>query len=84
MPAPIASHVQAAEVTTREIDVAVRDLLARAFDRAREILQARRNDLDTGAQLLLKRETLTADDFPPIRSGRPAGEPRVTALPAAS
>jgi Peptidase family M41/AAA+ lid domain len=31
MPAPLARHVQAAEVTTREIDVAVRDLLAEAF-----------------------------------------------------
>ena len=84
MPTPTTDHVQAAEVTTREIDVAVRDLLATAFDRAREILQTRRNDLDAGAQLLLKRETLTADDFPPIRAARGAGEPRVAALPAAS
>jgi len=83
MPAPLASHVQAAEVTTREIDVAVRDLLAKAFERAREILQTRRADLDAGAALLLKRETLTADDFPPIRSARPA-EPRLVELPAAS
>jgi cell division protease FtsH len=83
MPAPVASHVQAAEVTTREIDVAVRDLLAKAFGRAREILQARRAHLDAGAQLLLKRETLTADDFPPIRSAR-TGEPRLVELPAAS
>jgi len=83
MPAPIANHVQAAEITTREIDVAVRDLLAKAFDRAREILQSRRSDLDAGAQLLLQRETLTADAFPPLRSPRSA-EPRLTALPAAS
>ncbi len=82
MPAPLASHVQAAEVTTREIDVAVRDLLAKAFERGREILQTRRADLDAGAQLLLKRETLTADDFPPIRSAR--GEPRLAELSAAS
>lgn len=67
MPTPAASHVQAAEVTTREIDVAVRDLLANAFDRAGDILRARRADLEAGAQLLLKRETLTADDFPPLR-----------------
>ena len=84
MPAPMASHVQAAEITTREIDVAVRDLVAEAFDRAREILQKRRSDLDAGAELLLKRETLTADDFPPIRSPRPPTGPRLTVVPAAS
>jgi cell division protease FtsH len=83
MPAPIANHVQAAEITTREIDVAVRDLLASGFGRAREVLQARRSDLDAGAQLLLKREAVTADDFPPIRSARSA-EPRLTVLPVAS
>jgi cell division protease FtsH len=83
MPAPIASHVQAAEITTREIDVAVRDLLAKAFERAREILQTRRGDLDAGVELLLKQETLTADDFPPIRSGRTQTEPRLATVPAA-
>ena len=84
MPAPMASHVQAAEITTREINVAVRDLLAEAFDRAREILQTRRSDLDAGAELLLKRETLTADDFPALRSAKATTEPRLAALPAAS
>jgi len=84
MPAPMSSHVQAAEITTREIDVAVRDLLAKAFDRAREILQKQRGDLDAGAELLLKRETLTADDFPPIRSPRPPTGPRLTVVPSAS
>ena len=84
MPAPMASHVQAAEITTREIDVAVRDLLAKAFDRAREILQKQRGDLDAGAELLLKRETLTADEFPPIRSPRPPTGPRLTVVPSAS
>ena len=46
---PPANHVQAAEITTREIDVAVRDLLSQAFDRACEILRTRRADLDAGA-----------------------------------
>jgi cell division protease FtsH len=82
LPVPTADHVQAAEITTREIDVAVRDLLSKAFDRAREILQTRRGDLDAGAQLLLKRETLTADDFPAIRPAKVAPEPRPTAVPA--
>jgi len=84
MPVATPNHVQAAEVTTREIDVAVRDLVAKAFERAREILQNRRNDLDAGAELLLKRETVTADDFPPIRSKRPTTEPRLAVVPTVS
>jgi len=78
---PTANPIQAAEVTSREIDVAVRDLLSKAFDRACEILRTRRSDLDTGVDLLLKRETLTADDFPAIRSRVPA-EPSLSMVPS--
>ncbi|MBO0754473.1 MAG: ATP-dependent zinc metalloprotease FtsH, partial [Bradyrhizobiaceae bacterium] len=60
--------VEASEVTEREIDVAVRDLVAKAFSRATDILGSRRADLEEGARLLLEQETLTADQFPPIRS----------------
>ena len=77
---PAGNHVQAAELTTREIDVAVRDLLGQAFERAREILQTRRGDLDAGVDLLLKRETITADDFPPIRSPKTPAEPRLSVV----
>lgn len=55
-----------------------------AFGRARAILQERRTDLEAGAQLLLKLETLTADDFPPIRSAKPVTEPRLSVVPADS
>ena len=78
---PGSSHVQAAEITTREIDVAVRDLLGKAFERAKEILRTRRADLDAGAELLLKHETLTADEFPAIRSTRPETQPRLALVP---
>ena len=81
LPTPVADHVQAAEITTREIDVAVRDLLGKGFERAQEILRTRRADLDAGAQLLLKRETVTVDDFPAIRSAK-AAEPQLTVVPA--
>jgi cell division protease FtsH len=80
--APSTKPVQAAEVTSREIDVAVRDLLAKEFDRACDILRTRRADLDAGADLLLKRETLTADDFPPIRGPKPPPGPRLSVVPA--
>jgi cell division protease FtsH len=60
--------VDASETTEREIDVAVRDLVAKAFERATGILASRRADLDEGARLLLAQETLTADQFPALRS----------------
>jgi cell division protease FtsH len=56
----------AAQATSREIDIAVRDLLANAIDQARGILEHRRDDLDAGAALLLTRETLTAEEFPQL------------------
>jgi len=60
-------RVEAADTTEREIDVAVRDLVAAAGVRAGEILQSRRTDLEDGVKLLLAQETLTADQFPAIR-----------------
>ena len=63
-----ANRVDASEATGREIDIAVRDLVARAFDRATEVLRARQADLDEGARLLLAQETVTADQFPAISS----------------
>ena len=81
---PTGSHGQAAEITTREIDVAVRDLIEEGFTRARDILTTRRADLDAGAQLLLKRETITVDDFPAIRSAKAATESQLALVPAAS
>jgi cell division protease FtsH len=72
-----ANGVDASETTEREIDVAVRDLVAKAFGRATDILGSRRADLEEGARLLLAQETLTADQFPAIR---PAVQP---AQPAA-
>jgi cell division protease FtsH len=66
-----ASRVEASEATEREIDIAVRDIVATALDRATKVLQARRADLDEGARLLLAQETVTADQFAAIRSAGP-------------
>jgi len=68
----MADRVEASEATEREIDIAVRDIVARAFDRATEVLRARRAELDEGARLLLTQETVTADQFPAISSARRA------------
>src|ERR1700729_1362158 len=63
-----ADRVVASEATEREIDIAVRDIVVKAFDRATEVLRKRRADLDEGPRLLLVRETVTADQLPAIRS----------------
>ena len=70
----------ASESTMREIDLCVRDIVSQAFDEAQAILNKRRSDLDKGAELLLTKEVLTADDFPAIRrsEGSP-GSPRKVA-----
>mgnify|MGYP000433430086 CR=1 FL=1 len=62
------------EATAREIDIAVRRLVDKAFENAVQILSDRRDDLESGARLLLDRETITSDDFPPIRGAVPDGE----------
>jgi cell division protease FtsH len=78
---PQADHIEAAEATSREIDIAIRDIIAQGLDRATEVLKSRRADLDSGAKLLLTRETLTVADFPAIGPKRDAAEqaPRKTA-----
>ena len=59
--------VSAAEATGREIDLAVRDLIEAGDACARAILERRRGDLDAGVELLIARETLTAEEFAPLR-----------------
>ncbi|WP_299788386.1 ATP-dependent zinc metalloprotease FtsH [uncultured Marivita sp.] len=55
-----------AEETAREIDLAVRELIEQAYEQAKSILAAHLADLKTGAALLLDRETITPENFPPI------------------
>ena len=66
-----------AEATAREVDLAVRELVDKAFHRAIDILERRRPELQRGVALLLERETITPADFPPLgplpaKSGSPA------------
>ncbi|MCS6891959.1 MAG: ATP-dependent zinc metalloprotease FtsH [Rhodovarius sp.] len=61
------------EATAREVDVAVRELIDAAYQRAKALLAERRADLEAGTRLLLERETITPEDFPPLRP-RGAGE----------
>jgi cell division protease FtsH len=51
------------EETAREIDVAVRDIVKEAFERAVAVLTANRAVLETTAQRLLEKETLDEQDL---------------------
>ena len=59
--------VSAADLTGREIDLAVRDLIEAADQTALKILQERRADLEAGIKLLLEKETISAEEFEPLR-----------------
>ncbi|PMZ93087.1 MULTISPECIES: ATP-dependent zinc metalloprotease FtsH [unclassified Pseudomonas] len=63
------------EQTAREIDLGIRGLLDEAYGRAKALLASRRADLDAGARLLLEKETLTPEEFPPLRPVQPAPAP---------
>jgi cell division protease FtsH len=77
LPNPQDLVVSAADLTGREIDLAVRDLIETADQTALKVLQERRADLEAGVKLLLEKETISADDFEPLRSkgGRAAQVP---------
>jgi cell division protease FtsH len=77
--APQDQFANAAQATAREIDLAVRALIEGGEATARGVLERRRSDLDTGAGILLDKETLTAEAFAPLR---PATHPAAPALPA--
>ncbi|MGX0891129.1 cell division protease FtsH [Pseudomonas sp. ADAK2 TE3594] len=59
------------EQTAREIDLGIRALLDEAYQRAKALLESRRADLDEGARLLLEKETLTPEEFPPLLPLKP-------------
>jgi cell division protease FtsH len=65
---PSSSHnIAASELTAREVDLEVKDIVSGALAVATEILRIHRADLEAGAKLLLEKEAVTAEDFPPLR-----------------
>jgi cell division protease FtsH len=65
---PFATQAKSySEDTGREIDVAIRKLVDSAYGVATEVLVKRKSDLETGAALLLEKETLTPDEFPALK-----------------
>jgi len=55
------------EQTAREIDVAVRDIVSSAHDKALAILRREKSTLERGARLLLEKETLAEADLAALR-----------------
>jgi cell division protease FtsH len=62
------------EDTAREIDLAVRQRIEQAYQKATDILRARRAEMESLAKKLLEKETLTADELP-----RPSPPPEAKA-----
>ena len=58
--------------TAREIDLEVRRLVTEAIEAARKCLREHRNDLDSLAQALLERETLSIDEIRALLGIAPA------------
>jgi cell division protease FtsH len=58
--------------TGREIDIAVRKLIDEAYEKAKATLNDRRKELEEGTALLLEKETITPEDFPPLEGQHPA------------
>jgi cell division protease FtsH len=55
------------EQTAREIDVAVREIVKTAHDKAHAILTRDKALLERGAALLLQKETLAGDELAALR-----------------
>lgn len=51
------------EVTKREVDAAIREIIDRAANKSRDILKRRKAQLDRLASALLEKETLTRDEI---------------------
>ena len=62
------------DATAREIDIAVNKLIEEAYGKAKATLSERRKELDQGTELLLEKETITPEDFPPLQGKLPADE----------
>jgi cell division protease FtsH len=79
LPAIQDTMVSAAEATGREIDLAVRQLIEDGDACATQILEKRRADLEAGVALLIAHESLTAEQFAPLRSAGAAGNGQAAA-----
>lgn len=59
--------------TARRIDEEVRDIVASAYDRTKQLLQDKKTDVEAVALLLLEREAIGAEDMTQLLGARPWG-----------
>ncbi|HQE92712.1 MAG TPA: ATP-dependent zinc metalloprotease FtsH [Anaerolineae bacterium] len=59
------------EAIAQQIDVEVQKIVTRAYDRAKEVIQEHRTQMDRIVDYLMERETLSATEFEAAFEGRP-------------
>ena len=64
----VGSQKDYSQEPAREIDLVVRELIEESYEQAKALLSRHGDDLKRGATLLLERETITPDEFPPLQS----------------
>jgi cell division protease FtsH len=72
----VTQHKNVSDETARKIDVAVREVIDTAYNRARQILTDNIEKLHTMAAALLQYETIDKDQIAAIMQGREPGPPR--------
>ena len=63
------SALVCSEQTAHDIDKEVRDIIAQAHEKAVKIITAHAKEMDEAASILLKKETITGDEFMQVLSG---------------
>ena len=63
------SSLVCSEQTAHDIDKEVRDIIAQAHEKAVKIITAHAKEMDVAASILLKKETITGDEFMQVLSG---------------
>ena len=63
------SSLVCSEQTAHDIDKEVRDIIAQAHEKAVKIITAYAKEMDEAASILLKKETITGDEFMQVLSG---------------
>ncbi|MCU0285027.1 MAG: ATP-dependent zinc metalloprotease FtsH [Acidobacteria bacterium] len=61
---------QYSEETARKIDLAIKQLIDKAYERSRQIILEHRDKVETIAKMLLERESLSSDEIDDILEGR--------------
>ena len=72
----VTQHKHVSEETSRRIDEVVRQVIDRAYDRAREILTTNAAKLESMAQALLQYETIDREQIAAIMDGREPDPPK--------